>query len=143
MAFAWLTDYTPDDTAIFGDPPGGRKVTRISENEFNLANRYPGTNLREETHVTIHPPDRWKGRGVLRFRNFKVAEYDQTWLLRSVGTGSELETNVDIKVTSILVWIYLLLRPGFIEREIELHYDRIKAGMIGDLGLNLMSPSED
>ena len=134
MAFAWLTTYTPDDTSIFGDPPGGRKVTKISGNEFSLANRYPGTSLQEETHVTILPPDRWQGRGVLKFRSFKVAEYDQSWVLRPAGAGSELEMSVDLKITSSLVRLYLLLRPDFIEREIELHYDRIKAAMIADFG---------
>ena len=134
MAFAWLTAYTPDDTAIFGDPPGGRRVTRISGNEFSLANRFPGTSLQEETHVIILPPDRWQGRGVLKFRSFKVAEYDQSWVLRPAGTGSELEMSVDINITSSLVRLYLLLRPGFIEREIELHYDRIKMAMIADIG---------
>lgn len=132
-AFSWLTDYTPDDSAIFGDPPGGRQVTRIAENRFRLVNRYPGSRMVEETEVTLQPPARWSGEGTLHYRGFRIATYKQQLELNPSESGSLLKMNVDVNVTSLLVRLYLFLRPGYISREIESHYDRIRQRMLSEI----------
>lgn len=134
-AFLWLTDYTPDDSTIFGDPPGGRHVTRIGENRFMLINRYPGSRMIEETEVTLHPPARWTGEGTLHYGRFKVATYKQLLELTPSEDGSLLQMNVDVNVTSLLVRVFLFLRPGYIRREIESHYDKIRERLLSELPL--------
>lgn len=132
-AYGWLTDYTPDDSAIFGDPPGGREVTEIGENRFRLINRYPGSRMMEETDVILMPPARWTGRGTLHYGRFRIASYTQQLELTSSDQGSVLHMNAEVNVTSLLVRLFLFLRPGYIRREIESHYDRIKERMLSEL----------
>lgn len=133
VAFAWFTDYTPDDSAIFGDPPGGREVERLGDGRLRLRNRYPGSRLSEETEVILHPPDSWEGAGTLYYGRFRVAEYTQKWILSNVTGGCELLMSLDLDITSYAVRIYLFLRPNFISDEIEKHYDRIKESLIRDM----------
>lgn len=133
-AFAWLTDYTPDDSCIFGDPPGGRTVERVSENQFHLANGYPGTSLREETHVMLCPPDSWHAEGNLRYGRLNIASYTQDWKLRPLPGGSELQMSLDVSIKSLAVRLFLRMRPGFIKRQVEAHYDRIADALARETG---------
>ena len=128
-----MTDYTPDDSAIFGDPPGGRQVTRTGENRFRLVNRYPGSRMVEETEVTLQPPAKWSREGTLHYGGLRIATYRQQLELTPSESGSLLQMNADVNVTSILVRLYLFLRPGYIKREIESHYDRIRERMLSEL----------
>ncbi len=132
-AFSWLTDYTPDDSSIFGDPPGGRSVERISENEFRLRNRYPGTNIVEETHVVLSPPHQWNCSGVLRYHSFRIAVYSQHMELSPAPKGCELHMTVDLEVTSLLARLYLFFSPDFVSKEINSHYDRIISSLERDV----------
>ncbi len=132
-AFKWLTDYTPDDSAIFGEKEGGRKVTALSQTEFLLHNRYPGSRMEEQTHVFLFPPDRWHGNGVLTYHGLRIAEYSQSWYLEQDGAFSELRMELDLNITSIIARLYLLIRPGFVGREVEAHYDRIRQSLEREL----------
>lgn len=134
-AYAWLTDYSADDSSIFGDPAGGRKVMRLSDHEFHLKGRYPGSRLMEETHVLLLPPDRWKAEGTLRYWRFDIAAYSQRWRLDATDNCSTLHMEVDVDITSAIARFYLFFRPGFVEQEIVNHYDRIVAAFTHDSAL--------
>ena len=109
-------------------------MERIAENQFLLANNYPGTSLREQIRVVLRPPDTWHAEGLLRYRRLLIASYTQEWKLEPRPGGCELQMSLDVDVKSVAVRLFLLVRPGYITGQIEGHYDRIVGSLAAEIG---------
>lgn len=73
FAYAWCTDYTPDDNRLEGST-GPRKIVRREKDRvlYEDLQETPGGWLWSHWDVTLRPPDRWHGDGLGNYRRWSV-----------------------------------------------------------------------
>ncbi len=75
FAYAWCTDYTPEDRKLEGDP-GSRQILRKGRRTvvYEDLNETPDGWMWSRQTVTLHPPDRWHATAVGNYRTW-VLDY--------------------------------------------------------------------
>jgi hypothetical protein len=73
FAYAWCTDYTPDDRRLEGDP-GSRKILRKGTRRvvYEDLNETPTGWMWSRQTVRLQPPDRWQAVAIGNYRTWNL-----------------------------------------------------------------------
>jgi hypothetical protein len=76
FAYAWCTDYSPEDRKLEGDP-GSRQILRKGQRTvvYEDLNATPHGWMWSRQTVTLRPPNRWHATAVGNYRTW-VLDYD-------------------------------------------------------------------
>jgi hypothetical protein len=73
FAYAWCTDYTPEDRKLEGDP-GSRQILRKGSRTvvYEDLNETPHGWMWSRQTVTLRPPDRWHAVAIGNYRTWNL-----------------------------------------------------------------------
>jgi hypothetical protein len=132
-AFAWCTDFTPEDHQLMGDATGERKVTHLSEGVilFDEVFHTPDGDVSKQKLVTLYP-DRYSWVSTHLTGPNKHSQF--TYQITPVKGGSQLEfTGLHIEHQKLLPAEVKVLAQRFC-RDDAGAWRLLAAAMAKDLG---------
>lgn len=130
-AYAWLTDYQPQDGALFGKG-ATRTAVRVDPNHvwLNLTLHAFGMTNRTEGVVTLDPPNHWQFDAEIRSQRRKMGEDFCDYRLVPTGSGrSRLAVKFRFDAPGRFAHWFLQRRGQAI---VEKYYDRIVQALVSE-----------
>ncbi len=128
-AYAWLTDYQPEDGALFGKGVT-RTAVRVDPNHVRLCMtaRAFGMTYQTEGAVTLDPPNHWQFDAEMRSSRRKMGDEFCDYRLVPTGSGrSKLAVKFGFDVPGRFARWFLRRRgQAFVEK----NYDRIVQALV-------------